>query len=539
MSDHLHVLTRGEALHSFQEEAVNHLSESRRHLMVEAAPGRGKSLIAVHSCLMAATRGERALWLVPLRELVREKATLLRTVSSQADGSIFPNDISEGLGGEVDLGFSASAITVATYEWCFYHPSDPPGLLVIDEAQELSDPQRGSLLAKVVLAFLSTLQPPRIVLLGHGLAKEWSLMLPQVIAVVDREPPAFDLNFLPGHNSRGSLLTLLEELLTKNHQEQIALFVSHVKSACTLAPAIHDHLTDRPQGYCRGPLWARAFHAGLPREEKEEIITSLHKGTLPIVVSTTALAKGIDLPLTTVIVRDLHLPGRGSISVNELNQLGGRCGRRGRRGKVYVLRGREKTGRERHPDRLEILGLLLHFSLMEPKTVGELLRPWEEQLDRTDLASLFSLLDRYVALGTIVRKGDLLALSSCGRILLESELPVEKVSRWIGFFREVGRFSPTPFDLFLLYATVFFPTGSFPREQNPTASSTIWDRWLSRGMWEQYGVSLSLKKPLTGRQREYLLGYASALMSRVQPGGETPRGFSTLEKLATTDCQGG
>lgn len=77
------------------------------------------------------------------------------------------------------------------------------------------------------------------------------------------------------------------------------------------------------------------FHAGLSAEERRQIINDIEKGKYKIVISTTALGQGVNLPIYALIFKDMKLPrveggqfvGWRLLEVTEYKQISGRAGR--------------------------------------------------------------------------------------------------------------------------------------------------------------------------------------------------------------------
>jgi helicase len=77
------------------------------------------------------------------------------------------------------------------------------------------------------------------------------------------------------------------------------------------------------------------FHGGLSREEREEALQKIIKGEAKIVVSTTALGQGVNLPIYCVLLKEMELPqiengrfvGWRRLTINEYKQIAGRAGR--------------------------------------------------------------------------------------------------------------------------------------------------------------------------------------------------------------------
>ncbi|BDC18048.1 DEAD/DEAH box helicase [Acidianus sp. HS-5] len=83
---------------------------------------------------------------------------------------------------------------------------------------------------------------------------------------------------------------------------------------------------------------ASHYHSGIPLEDRREIVEMLKKGEINVVVSTTALGQGVNLPVYATIFYDTVLPesdengnlkGWRDLNLMEFKQMAGRAGRPG------------------------------------------------------------------------------------------------------------------------------------------------------------------------------------------------------------------
>ncbi|MEM2663390.1 MAG: helicase-related protein, partial [Metallosphaera sp.] len=81
---------------------------------------------------------------------------------------------------------------------------------------------------------------------------------------------------------------------------------------------------------------AHHYHSGMPHEDRKKVLDMLLEGNLNVVVSTTALGQGVNLPVYAVVFYELKLPnvdergefkGWKDISPSEFKQMAGRAGR--------------------------------------------------------------------------------------------------------------------------------------------------------------------------------------------------------------------
>ena len=76
-----------------------------------------------------------------------------------------------------------------------------------------------------------------------------------------------------------------------------------------------------------------ALHGRMSSEEKDRIISEFRAGKIDILVSTTVVEVGVDVPNATVML----IENRGALWLGNLHQLRGRVGRGKLSGSCYVM----------------------------------------------------------------------------------------------------------------------------------------------------------------------------------------------------------
>jgi helicase len=99
---------------------------------------------------------------------------------------------------------------------------------------------------------------------------------------------------------------------SKNHRGQTIVFTNSRRNCHRLAGALS--------------IQASPYHAGLSQYERKKVETLFGKGQLPVVVTTAALAAGVDFPASQVVFESLAM-GIDWISVQDFLQMSGRAGR--------------------------------------------------------------------------------------------------------------------------------------------------------------------------------------------------------------------
>jgi helicase len=352
--DVINLLSPGSSPRPIQAIAFGeqNILESCRNLIVSAPTNSGKSLVG-WLVLLDILRGQRrAVLLEPLRALAREKADELQRIAPQLSdilGVKISVKISTGdyrledeflsdppPGGEIIIATPERLESIlrnpANTQWL-----ETLGAVCVDEAHLISNSRRGSTLEYLITSLLCLPLPPRLVLLSATLgnverAQEW-LYPCDVVKVTERQPPLHKwvMELTEQEEANTVAGSWIEEQL-QNLEAQVLVFVYQTRSAEHLATFLNKEL-----GAKTGEKGALAYHAQMSQGQRELVYQAFLSGKSRVVVTTTALAMGINLPTTHVLVRDNTFFGEGSLDVSDLLQMMGRAGRGNQEGSAVVL----------------------------------------------------------------------------------------------------------------------------------------------------------------------------------------------------------
>ena len=329
------------------------LLESRRNVIVVAPTNSGKSLIGTLVLIEALRLGKRALLIEPTRALAAEQANnLQRVLRSVSDfvGRVVSVKVTTGdyrlQAEEYSDPAPAAELIVCTPERLdaiLRNPDNQPwidslGAVVLDEAHLIGNPQRGPTQEFLLTSLLLQRTPPRLVLLSATLgdlegAKEW-LAPCEVFQVSTRYPPLRKevLGTVDGEQANEVVAEWLKSVLEKP-DTQALVFVYRTQSTVSLA-----HELTKKLGSLAGSAGAHAYHSQMSVAQRENARAAFLDGRSRIIVTTSALAMGVNLPATHVVVRDLTYPGARSPDVADLLQMMGRAGRGDREGHSVVIK---------------------------------------------------------------------------------------------------------------------------------------------------------------------------------------------------------
>jgi len=338
-------------LNPLQRQALPVLLEDRAHVVVTAPTGSGKTMIGMFAVLKAILgQGRKAVWVVPQRSLTDELEQEL--AAWRAHGLRV-----QRLSGEyvTDTASARQAdLWVATTEkfeaicraGSLRDTLAEVDVLVVDEIHLLGDPGRGPLLEAMLSRMRGADSPVRIVGLSAtaanaGQVAEW--LGGRLVTTTWRptsltwQLPMVSVN--EQRRSREAHRTRVATAITQqatNDSGSVLVFCGNKRGVRATALAIAkargaDIRGIDPDDLARVHQICKTRRIGLHYkdwEHKREAERAFRARELDVLVATSTLAAGVNLPARTVIVRDTEI-GVNSIDVATVLQMFGRAGRIG------------------------------------------------------------------------------------------------------------------------------------------------------------------------------------------------------------------
>jgi helicase len=357
-----------------QAEAAPH-AVAGENLVLAVPTASGKTLVAYMALLNHALRGGKALYLVPLRALAREKYEELQQFEELGlDVALATGDLDSA-----DPHLRDVDVIVATSEKADAlmrhraHWLERMGVVVADEVHLVDDPGRGPTLEVTLSRFRQLNPEAQVVALSATIpnSREIAAWLDAEHVKSDWRPVTLRQAVLFGralHYEDGEKAEVPSELLpdrpvgglvddtlgddgqaitfvnTRKSTESVARDLSSVTSTylsgeerARLRDAANQlrsgpETTEVEENLARAVASGSAFHhAGLPNDARTLVEERFREGDLKAVAATPTLAAGINLPARRVIVRDLwrYDPNEGQVPlpVMEYKQMSGRAGR--------------------------------------------------------------------------------------------------------------------------------------------------------------------------------------------------------------------
>ncbi len=316
--------------------------------LVVSATGSGKTLVGELAGITSALKGKKFVFLTPLVALANQKyrdfKRKYKKLGLKVAIKVGRNRVKAK--GELklpDSNVNDADIIVGTYEGIDYllrsgnsNSLNDLGVVLIDEIHMIDDEDRGVRLNGLIKRLKNIYPKTQIIGLSATvknpdfLASEFNMKLVQY---PDRPVPLErHLVYMRNESDKRHLMARLvkKEFNTKSSKGfkgQTIIFTNSRRKTHQIANFLQDKR-----------IKVAAYHAGLSYSKKAKIEKDFDKGKLSAVVTTAALAAGVDFPASQVIFDSLIM-GNKWISPNEFSQMFGRAGRPSYhdRGIVYLL----------------------------------------------------------------------------------------------------------------------------------------------------------------------------------------------------------
>jgi ATP-dependent DNA helicase RecG len=313
----------GAQVRATREIVADMTSPLRMHRLLQGDVGSGKTIVALFACCLALENGYQAAVMAPT-ELLAEQH--FRTFSALlAPMGVEPVLVVGSMGAKARraaaarLAEAGPVLVVGTHALVQEGTQFARlGLAIIDEQHRFGVEQRATLgekgAAPDILLMSATPIPRSLALTLYGDLD---------VSVLDERPPGRQpvTTALRPESGRDRVMEFVETQLTAGRQAYLVypIIEESDKIALKAATTAFEALAAGPFAHRRVAL----LHGRLATEEKDAIMRSFRDGGIDLLVSTTVIEVGIDVPNATVMV--IEHPERFGLS--QLHQLRGRVGR--------------------------------------------------------------------------------------------------------------------------------------------------------------------------------------------------------------------
>jgi ATP-dependent DNA helicase RecG len=340
--------TRGEIIHKFMKllkfdltkaqkkvlgEIMNYLEKNEpMNLLLQGDVGSGKTVVALISlltgvdndcqtALMAPTEllaEQHFLSIRPFCEALNITITLVTSSGTAKEKSLIHSSISNGT---TQIIVGTHALIQKKIEF------SKLGLIVVDEQHRFGVLQRDALskkgLTPHVLIMTATPIPRSLALTLYG---------DMNVSFLDEFPPGripIDTKLFY-EDSRINAYTLLEKEITEGRQAYVVCPLIEESESVDLKAAID--VSHELQSRRLPNFKIELLHGKLKKEERQKIMAAFKNGEIDVLVATTVIEVGIDVPNATVMLIE-HAERFG---LAQLHQLRGRVGR-GKQASICLL----------------------------------------------------------------------------------------------------------------------------------------------------------------------------------------------------------
>ncbi len=315
-------LTRAQ-VRAVREIFADMCSDRRMHRLLQGDVGSGKTVVALFAALLALENGYQSAVMAPTELLAEQHARTFTALLEPLElapllltGSV-PTRERRALDERLSSGEPVLAVgthALAERRTIFGNL----GFVVIDEQHRFGVEQRAALGAKGdrpdVLLLSATPIPRSLALTLYGDLD---------VSILDERPPGRQsvTTVLRPASARARVLQFVDRQLEQGRQAYVVYPVIEESEKIDLraATTMFAELRDGSLAHRRLEL----LHGRLPAEQRDRIMRRFRSGEIDVLVATTVIEVGIDVPNATVMV--IEHPERFGLS--QLHQLRGRVGR--------------------------------------------------------------------------------------------------------------------------------------------------------------------------------------------------------------------
>ncbi|HSU16603.1 ATP-dependent DNA helicase RecG [Longimicrobium sp.] len=298
-------------------------SPRRMNRLLQGDVGSGKTIVALFAMLRAVENGYQAALMAPTEILAEQHA---RTLTKLLDGLPVGVTLLTGRMGakqrrEAGYRIASGGAGIAVGTHALIQESvafDRLGLVVVDEQHRFGVKQR------MALAEMGTLAD-MLVMSATPIPRSLALTLygDLDVSVIDERPPNRRpvRTALRYESARAKVLGFVREEVEKGRQAYFVYPLVEESEKVDLKSATEEY--ERLKSEVYPDLRVALVHGQMHGDEKDEVMRAFAAGDVDVLVSTTVIEVGIDVPNATVMVVE-HADRFG---LSQLHQLRGRVGR--------------------------------------------------------------------------------------------------------------------------------------------------------------------------------------------------------------------
>ncbi len=331
-----------------QERAVEEIAADMAqgfpmNRLLQGDVGSGKTVVAVYAMMLAIARGQQAALMAPTEVLAQQHFGTLEKILSESrvrlgllTGSLSAGDrrdlIAKIEAGEIDILVGTQAIVQSGVEFASL------GLVVIDEQHKFGVQQRATLRK-------AGLDPHYLVMTATPIPRTIAMTLfgdLDTSTIKDRPPGRQEVHtYVAGEGQRASWWEFFRKKLHEGRQGFVItpLVEDSGEDGITGVESAFENLANGELEQFRLDL----VHGRMPAAEKQEAMDAFRRGDTQVLVATSVVEVGVDVPNATVMT----IENAQSFGLAQLHQLRGRVGRGQFGGFVCAFADLEKPNAEK------------------------------------------------------------------------------------------------------------------------------------------------------------------------------------------------
>lgn len=318
------------------------------NLLVVSQTGSGKTLVGELAGITSVMNQKRMIYLSPLVALANQKYKDFKRYYEKMGLTVAIKVGHNRIKSEDELfikdkNIKDADIIVATYEGLDFllrsgkHKDiENLGCVVIDEIQMLENEERGHRLNGLIYRIRTLFPNAQLIGLSATIKNADSLANDFCMKLVkyDKRPVKLERHFLNVKNivEKNRFITNLckkefDTISSKGYHGQTIIFTDSRRKTQLISSRLN-----------KEGVKSEFYHAGLTYKRKLEIEDAFEKQKISTVVTTSALASGVDFPASQVIFDSIHM-GMEYLTNNEFHQMLGRAGRPSYHdtGRAYII----------------------------------------------------------------------------------------------------------------------------------------------------------------------------------------------------------
>ena len=384
-----------------QKRVINEIESDMKHdvpmnRLLQGDVGSGKTLVAAAALIIAAKSGMQAALMVPTEILAEQHYQSLNELLSSQDVSValLTGSTATAEKERIYAGLADGTIEVVIGTHALIQPNvafKKLALAVIDEQHRFGVDQRAALRDKGAETSVGKVNPHLLVMSATPIPRSLALSLygDLDMSILDEMPPGrqeIKTRWLKS-SERERAYTFIRRQVGEGQQAYIIYPLVEESDKIDAGSAVEAY--ERLQKEVFPELTVGLVHGRLRSDEKEAVMRSFYEGETNILVATSVIEVGVDVPNSTIML----IEDANRFGLAQLHQFRGRVGR-GEHQSYCILLADSETGTAE--ERLRALeqsndGFVLAEKDLEIRGPGEFFGRRQSGIPELQLASLLDM----------------------------------------------------------------------------------------------------------------------------------------------------